>query len=156
MGSNDQRGGQAGPVKAAAVLASAVAAAVGEGKTTTDVEAATKAKHAQITLILLTLTGISLRTSGNALGLCAHMSCSYKMAAVMAAEEATRVTNGLTQIEPPAVYLQYIQTLTIPLTQQMCRPTSWLCPKSQSKDPRTVAVLAVAPTIPDSWRTVRT
>ena len=97
MGSNDQRGGQAGPVKAAAVLASAVAAAVGEGKTTTDVEAATKAKHAQITLILLTLTGISLRTSGNALCLCAHLSCSYKMAAVVAGEEATRVTKGATR-----------------------------------------------------------
>ena len=69
----------AGPVKAAAVLASIVATApLGEGGTGTDVDVATNAKHTQITLIILTLTGISLRTSGNALGLCAHMSCSWR------------------------------------------------------------------------------
>ena len=70
--------------------------------------------------ILLTFTGISLRTSGNALGLCAHLSCSYKTAAVVAAEEAISVvTKGPTRIEPPqAVYLQQIQTQTIPFTQR--------------------------------------
>jgi hypothetical protein len=154
MGSNDQRGGRSRSRQGGGRIGQRSGHSSGQGQDShgRGNECKTFAKA----LILLTLTGISLRTSGNALGLCAHMSCSYKMAAVMAAEEATRVTNGLTQIEPPAVYLQYIQTLTIPLTQQMCRPTSWLCPKSQSKDPRTVAVLAVAPTIPDSWRTVRT
>jgi hypothetical protein len=101
---------------------------------------------------LLTLTGISPRTTGNALGLCAHMSCNYKTAAVVASEEATRVTKGAIQIEPPAaVCLQRRHTLTMPLTQQMCRPTRRLCPKFQSKDPRTVAVSAVAPSIPDLW-----
>jgi hypothetical protein len=69
-------------------------------------------------LTLLTLTGISLQMSGSALSLCAHMSFSYEMAAVVAAEEATtRVTKGPTQIKPPAVYLQRIQTLTIPFTR---------------------------------------
>jgi tRNA nucleotidyltransferase/poly(A) polymerase len=56
----------AGPVEAAAVLGSVVATAVGKGKTATDVDVATNAKQTQITLIFLTLTGISLRTSGNA------------------------------------------------------------------------------------------
>ena len=62
----------AGPVEAAAVLASIVVAAVGGDETATDVDVAMNARHTQITLILLTLTGISLRTSGNALGLCAQ------------------------------------------------------------------------------------
>ncbi len=48
------------------------------------------------------------------------------------------------------LYLQQIRILMISLTQPMCWPTSWLCPKSQSEDPRTVAVSAVAPIIPDS------
>jgi hypothetical protein len=91
-------------------------------------------------------------TSGNTLGLCAHMSYSCATAIVVAAEEATRVTRvtyGATQIEPPAVYLQRIRTLTIPLTQQMRRPTSRLCPKFLSKDLRTVGVSVVVRTIPD-------
>jgi hypothetical protein len=129
-------------VSAAAVLASVVAAAVGEGETAADVDEATNAKHTQITLVLLTLTGISLRASGNALDLCAHMSCSCEMAAVVAAEEATiRVTKRAIQIDPPTVTSQRTRTLTLPLTQQ-------------NKDPRTVAVLAVAPTTPDLWRPV--
>ena len=140
------------PVQAAAGLASVVAAAVGGGKTAADVDVATNARNSRITLILLTLTGISPQTSGNALGLlCAHMSYSYKTAAVVAAEEVTRVTKEATRTEPPAVYPQRIRTLTTPLTRRMRRPTSRLCPKFLSEDPRTAAVLVVAPTIPDSW-----
>jgi hypothetical protein len=134
-------------------LASVVAAAVGGGKTAADVDVATNARHSRIPLILLTLTRISPQTSGNTLGLlCAHMPYSYKTAAVVAAEEVTRVTKEATRTEPPAVYPQRTQTLTTPLTRRMRRPTSRLCPKFLSEDPRSAAVLAVAPsTIPDSW-----
>ena len=91
----------AGPVKAAAVWASVVVAAVGgdgRGRGRGN-ERKTYTNNIDIT----TLTGISPRTSGDALGLCAHMSCSYKTAAVVAAKEATRVTKGGTRIELPAV-----------------------------------------------------
>jgi hypothetical protein len=58
------------PVKAATELASVVAASVGGGETAADADVArTNATHSRITLILLTLTGISPRTSGNVLGL---------------------------------------------------------------------------------------
>jgi hypothetical protein len=115
-----------------------------------DVDVATNTSHMQITLTLLTLTGILLWTSGNASGLCARMSYSYETAVVVAAEEATRVTKGATRIELPAVYPQRIRTLTIPPTRRMRRPTGRLCPRFLSKDLKTVGVPAVAPTIPDS------
>ena len=129
------------PAKAAAALASVMAAGVGGNKTATDADVATNARHLQITLILLTLTRISPQTSGNILGLCTHMSYSYETAAVVAAEEATRVTKGAAQIEPPTVCPQQIRTQTIPLARQMRRP-------------RTVAVSAVARKIPDLWEQV--
>ncbi len=62
------------PVKEAAVLASVVVAAADRGKMAADVDVATNAGPMQITLILLALTGILPRTSGNAPGLCACMS----------------------------------------------------------------------------------
>ena len=109
-----------GFVKTAAVLASVVAAAVGKGETAADVDVATNAKHTQITLILLTLIGISLRTNA-----------FLGMATMMATEEATRVAKGAKCLDPPAVYLQQVQTVTMPLIRLMYRPTSWLCPKFQ-------------------------
>ncbi len=115
-----------------------------------DMDVATNARHSQIMLILLTLTGLSPRMSGNALGLCTYAkSYSYKKAAMVAAEEVTRVTKGATQTEPPAVYLQQIQTLTTPLTRRMRRLTSQMHPTFLSKDPRTVAVSTLL--IPDLW-----
>jgi hypothetical protein len=106
------------PVKEVAVLASVVVTAADGGEMAADVDVATNARsHMRITLILLTPTGILLRTSGNASGLCARMSYSYKTAVVVAAEEATRVTMGATRIDPPAVYPQQMRTLTIPPTR---------------------------------------
>ena len=99
------------PAKEAAVLASVVVAAADGGEMAADVDVATNACHMRITLILLTPTGILLRTSGNASGLCVCLSYSYETAAVVAAEEATRVTRdirGATRIEPRAVHLQRI------------------------------------------------
>jgi hypothetical protein len=117
-----------------------------------DVDEATNASHMRTTMILPTPTGILLRTSGNASGRCVHMSFSYETAAVVAAEVATRAIRGATRIEPQAVYLQRIRTQTIPPTRRMCRQTSRSCPKSLSKDLRTVGVSAMALTIPDSER----
>jgi hypothetical protein len=117
-----------------------------------DVDEATNASPLRTTLILLTPTGILLQTSGNASGLCVCMSYSYKTTVVVAAEEATRVIRGATRVEPRAVYLQRIRTLMIPPTRRMCRQTSRLCPKFLSEDLRTVGVLVVTLTIPDSER----
>ena len=139
------------PVKAAAGLASVVvAAAVGGGETAVYVDVATNARHSQIMLILLTLTRISPQMRGNALGLCTHAkSYSYKKAAMVTAEEVTRVTKGATQTEPPAVYPQQMRTRTTPLTQRMRRLTSQMHPRFLSKDPRTVALSTLL--IPDLW-----
>ena len=71
------------PVKEAAVLAIVVVAATDGGKMAADVDVATNASHMRTTLILLTSTGILLRTSGNASGLCARMSYSYETAVVV-------------------------------------------------------------------------
>jgi hypothetical protein len=148
-GSNDQRGGCGRARQGSGRIRQR------SGRSGGWVDEATNASHMQTTLISPTPTGILLRTSGNASGLCVRMSCSYETAAVVAVEEATRVTraiSGATQIEPRAVYLQRIRTLTIPPTRQMCRQTSRSCPKSLSEDLRTVGVSAVAFTIPDSER----
>ena len=91
------------PAKEAAVSASVVVTAADEGEMAADADEATNASHMRTTLILLTSTGILLRTSGNASGLCVCMSYRYKTAVLVAAEEATRVTRvirGAARIEP--------------------------------------------------------
>jgi hypothetical protein len=153
MGSNDQRSVRGRARQGGGRIGQRSGRSSDGGETAADADVATNARHSRITLILLTLTGISPRTSGNVLGLvCAQMSYSCMTAAVKAAVEATRVTKGATQMEAPAVCPQRRRTLTIPLTQQMRRPISRSdsCPKFLSEALRTVAVSAVAPTIPDS------
>jgi hypothetical protein len=95
----------AGPAKEADVVVSVVDAAVGKGVTVADEDEATSVKH---TPTLVIPTGISLLTNGSASDPCARMSCSRKMAVVVAKDKATRVTEGAMQIDPTAVYLQLI------------------------------------------------
>ena len=109
----------AGPPKEADVVVSVVNAAVGEGATAADVDVTTSAKHMLTTSKLVIPTGILLWTNGSASDPCAHLSCSCKMAVVVAEDKATRVTKEAIRIDPPAVYLQLIRALTSPLTRLM-------------------------------------
>ena len=116
------------PIKEATVLAIVVVVAADGGKMAADVALAKKCKSYE----------------NNVDNTDPHRNFTPDKweALVCHTEKATiviRVTKGATRIEPPAVYTLRIQTLMIRL-----------CPKFLSEDLRTVLVLAVAPSIPDS------